>query len=442
MPNLPASFSAYPVSVTLDGSGNGAVRFQAVGSNIRITNRSVRVDSANAQALATTYKGQVGDNYRLDGTNSGSTGDNISNPVDLFDGEAIIVVWSGGDPGATATATFSGKRLPFDEVGKGEGGNNWSSPVAAGDGSLIYPAIKSPNFVTGIAGWNISRDGSAEFASGIFRGELLIVGPDREVDITTGGVYVTDLTAPGAEIQLTTAPAFGGALVITPQDSTVAGVSFQAARIYAGRVDNGGVSSTPYVRVGSPQVQAAPLKAASQTRWYGQESGTTDSNSYIEHTATQIYVNSLAVGLGWIGGNSVTVNSAAIGNSETAIMTLPSLVFKAGHAYRMEAIMQFSLSAAPNRPVFRLRENYASAASPGVELGVTGKPGVVVGMEDGSHIMKFVNSTSTDITKALTLTATSQSAGFTVTALGSPVFTADVYDIGAASNHPNSVSLV
>src|SRR6185436_10832211 len=174
MPQTPQSFSAYPVSVTLDASGNGAVAFQATGSNIRITNRSVRVSTSVAQAIATTYKNQVGDNYRLDGTNSGSTGDNISNPIDLFDGETVIVVWTGGDPGAVATATFSGKQLALSEVGEGEGGNNWSTPIAAGDGSLIYPAIKSPNYITAQVGWIINRNGDAEFNDIIARGTIRV----------------------------------------------------------------------------------------------------------------------------------------------------------------------------------------------------------------------------------------------------------------------------
>lgn len=37
-------------------------------------------------------------------------------------------------------------------------------------GVLIFPSIKSPNFVEGSQGWKVSVDGSAEFNNLSFRG--------------------------------------------------------------------------------------------------------------------------------------------------------------------------------------------------------------------------------------------------------------------------------
>jgi hypothetical protein len=197
MPQLPQSFSAYPITVTLDGTGRGAVSFQATGSNLRITNISVRATSADNQAVATVYKGQIGDPYRLSGTNSGSTGDSISTPIDLFDGETVYVVWTGGDVGATATATFSGNAIPKGDVGQASGGNGWSNPIAAGDGSLIYPALKSPNYVPDTDGWQIDRTGEAEFFRLLVRAGSMTVRNDTSgasVAITPGdiGIYPVD----------------------------------------------------------------------------------------------------------------------------------------------------------------------------------------------------------------------------------------------------------
>jgi hypothetical protein len=178
MPQVSKEFYAYPVTVTLDGSGNGAVQFQAVGANLRIDNISVRVSTANAQATATLFRGQIGQPFRISGTNSGSTGDNVSQPIDIRDGDSVIVQWVGGDPGATATATFSGKHIPKGDVGSAVGGSNWTSPIAAGDGSLIYPSLKSPNYTTALAGWMISRDGNAEFNSVTVRGSVVVADVD------------------------------------------------------------------------------------------------------------------------------------------------------------------------------------------------------------------------------------------------------------------------
>lgn len=40
----------------------------------------------------------------------------------------------------------------------------FSNPITGGQGALVRPAIKSPNYVPGVSGWSINRDGSAEFA--------------------------------------------------------------------------------------------------------------------------------------------------------------------------------------------------------------------------------------------------------------------------------------
>jgi hypothetical protein len=49
---------------------------------------------------------------------------------------------------------------------------SFSNPVTGGQGALIRPAIKSPNFVHNVSGWTINRDGSAEFNNGTFRGTV------------------------------------------------------------------------------------------------------------------------------------------------------------------------------------------------------------------------------------------------------------------------------
>ena len=43
--------------------------------------------------------------------------------------------------------------------------------------TLVRPAIQSANYVPGVSGWAINRDGSAEFASGTFRGPVIVIDP-------------------------------------------------------------------------------------------------------------------------------------------------------------------------------------------------------------------------------------------------------------------------
>jgi hypothetical protein len=47
---------------------------------------------------------------------------------------------------------------------------SFSNPVTGGQGALIRPAIKSPNYVPGVSGWSINRTGSAEFNNLTVRG--------------------------------------------------------------------------------------------------------------------------------------------------------------------------------------------------------------------------------------------------------------------------------
>lgn len=53
------------------------------------------------------------------------------------------------------------------------------NPIVAGF-NLVRNAIQSPNFVTGVSGWIIRKDGTAEFANSIIRGILSVVGISGE----------------------------------------------------------------------------------------------------------------------------------------------------------------------------------------------------------------------------------------------------------------------
>lgn len=174
MPQVSDNFGPIYQNVVLDELGNGGISFQAVGSNVRLTNIFFRVETSIRQAVCTIYKGHVADGNRIYISNSGSTGASAVGNVDLFDGETCYVVWTGGDAGATATATITGGKLPLGGVEPSslEG----QEPIAAGDGSLIYPALKSPDFSAGATGWRIGRDGTAEFNNVFVRGEFIVNG--------------------------------------------------------------------------------------------------------------------------------------------------------------------------------------------------------------------------------------------------------------------------
>jgi hypothetical protein len=164
-------------SVVLDGSGYGAVSFQATGSNIRLTNVFFNVaplppaTAITNQAVCNIYKGQIAPGNIVLNSNSGSTGARAGGNLDLFDGETCYVVWTGGDAGATATATFTGGKVPFGEIKPSN--LEAAEPFAAGDGTIIFPALKSPDYVAGVSGWKLDRSGDAEFNDVVVRGEVI-----------------------------------------------------------------------------------------------------------------------------------------------------------------------------------------------------------------------------------------------------------------------------
>lgn len=187
MPQLTQKFGPIPSPVVLNGSGNGTVAFQPNGSNARVSNLYVKVSTSVKQAICTIYLGQVSDSNIVNSTNSGSTGAPAFGAIDIPDGTILYVVWTGGDAGATATATFTGTTIPFDEIGPSS--LTWADPVAAGDGSLIYPALKSPNYVPGTTGWALDRNGNIDLNNATIRGELTVTGTGDsmiEIDSSSG----------------------------------------------------------------------------------------------------------------------------------------------------------------------------------------------------------------------------------------------------------------
>lgn len=288
MPQLTDRFGPIPSNVVLDGSGNGTLTFQPNGSNARITNLYVNVATSVAQAVCTIYKGQVAPSNIIDSTNSGSTGASAKGAIDLTDGETLYVVWTGGDAGARAFATFTGVVIPFDQIGASS--IDWNDPIAAGDGSLVYPQIKSPDYQTGVSGWAIFRNGNVEFNNATVRGEVIAGGGNVVLDLhgvtvtdvggtavyqvnRTGGFVALNVPDNGAKTQIFVAgmvmipgagnPTPGGATVLLPaRVSTfyVTGANEQQElQLQSGQLSGGGNSAVVRIRSADSANVAQPF---------------------------------------------------------------------------------------------------------------------------------------------------------------------------------------
>lgn len=101
-------------SVTLDGSGNGTLEMTPLGGaeTWLPTIASVKVSTNTAEANCRIFIGpSPNDQYFVDGTLSGSTGDSTDRvtgyQVDTH-GNSLWAVWMGGDPGAVGTMQVNG----------------------------------------------------------------------------------------------------------------------------------------------------------------------------------------------------------------------------------------------------------------------------------------------------------------------------------------------
>lgn len=101
-------------SVVLDSGGNGtASTGPAVPGTVwNPAVVSVKASSNAKEAQCSIYAGGgVSAAEFQDGTTWGSTGDSTSNvPGPVYPGQVITAVWTGGDPGATATVSITGTR--------------------------------------------------------------------------------------------------------------------------------------------------------------------------------------------------------------------------------------------------------------------------------------------------------------------------------------------
>jgi hypothetical protein len=92
----------------------------------------------------------------------------------------------------------------------------FNNPIIGGGGGLVYPSIHSPNFLTGVSGWTINKDGSAEFNAVVVRGTITAghfigTGSGLEVVIYSGPPAAGNLLASMVSSQTT--DSFGNAIL-------------------------------------------------------------------------------------------------------------------------------------------------------------------------------------------------------------------------------------
>lgn len=347
----------------------------------------------------------------------------------------------------------------------------FSNPILAGT-ALVRTAIKSPNYVPGSAGWSINRDGTAEFSSATLRGAL-VAGGASPPDVVIGGTlpaalvaYYTGFgeTALTGTVYFRAADAYEYEILVIP-----AGGGFAVLAV-GGKNSGGGVVET--YRVGASSATQGLMTI-------GEHSAVGANTGLVVNNVAQLVLNNTAnlqlndnVSMAFGNNAALTYNSAAAINlnlagfggdllidarsqprglsqridsttatgalaAETVVLTLPSMTFKNGRAYRITFAWVSNQTAAGVVNV-RARRGTTTAGAQRANWALPHNTTLST-TDQGYAYVK--NSSGSDVTDQMVLTA-APGAG-TVTVQGTPttVQTFEVSDAGAAGDYANAIAI-
>lgn len=172
----------------------------------------------------------------------------------------------------------------------------FSDPLVGGK-TLIREAIQSPDYVTGVSGWSINRDGTVEFASGTFRGDI-----SGATGTFAGTVSASNVTA----------GTFTATMGITGKLRTAASgarVELDGAGLRA--YDSGGVNTVDIASTGSATIEGdfASGRAGGGSAYLTMNDGADRSTIALWNAAgtNKAYINSPQdAGVPTVGANSGT----------------------------------------------------------------------------------------------------------------------------------------
>lgn len=347
------------------------------------------------------------------------------------------------------------------------GSGGFGNPVFGGN-VLIRPAIKSPNYVAGTSGWNIARDGSAEFNNlairGTFNGTDFIInsagiflysGTPAAGNLVGSWVTVAGSDAFGNAYPagFNVSSALGGGVTIDPSDGILASTSPNMNNV----VINDGEMQISHQGDSSGALFIQNFRGTNGTLSIdGGKLNSSDRNAFLALVTKTIGVEpifqigdvrtggqclmvngSTDVGRGIQAQVEITANVTGITTTEVALMTIPSMTYKAGRAYRVTLWGLAQSTTASTYFLYRLRAGSASTSGTIYKdqmrvpvLGTASTNSAV------SLVFTLVNNTGADITTATTWTGSCAAGTGIFAASAGNHATATVEDIGLSSQWP------
>lgn len=260
---------------------------------------------------------------------------------------------------------------------------SFSNPVVGGEnGELIRQSIQSPNYVAGVSGWTINRDGSAEFNNVTIR-----------LNLTSGSITVGPAGMPQVVIDSDASKGFIEFPTNDPLEENRA--------IIRGIINNGGfpfenlsldlrspsinTGAYSYIKLESENADASELQKIT-LGLNGLQSSLVITSDTIRSNG-ELYVN----GIGVNGNNFVTRLSRGRTNGPSFITDIGSTdtAISNGGCFntQLETGVAYKVSV-------QIRTLSTSGAQPGAEQGIYWKlwDGSVGGSQLGTTIQKFMES--------------------------------------------------
>ena len=175
------------------------------------------------------------------------------------------------------------------------------SNAVVGGVTLVRAAIQSPNYVTGVSGWTINQDGTVEFASGTFRGDLSIgTSPTWFRVDSTGNMWSGAATAATASFSVTNVGAVTIRAVGAPNVAlTIADILAAAPYIYPTLKVQQPYATEPTRQIILSSGQTAALDSEATVFLRGRRTAPVQ-RSYAQLDAQQIQIGSAATSFGAI----------------------------------------------------------------------------------------------------------------------------------------------
>lgn len=347
-------------------------------------------------------------------------------------------------------------------------GNNggFSNPVFGG-GTLIRPALQSPNYVAGVSGWTVKRNGDAEFNNLTIRGQFL----GADFIINSSGIFLYSGTPAlgnmtGSWASVAGLDAFGnaypagfkiystfGTLTLSPVDGSLQSIGSGGSivQIFDGSMTWQGPGDSDQALIdqnnrgttnGSLTLFGGGTNASDQSAYLGLVTKTVGNDPLIQFANSaggqaSLVNETIDMGRGVQSQVSITANVSGITTTEVVLMTLPSMTYKNNRAYKVTLWGLSQSTTASTYFLYRLRKGSASTTGT-IYKDQMRVPTLSTASTNGavSLVFTLVNTSGADITTAVTWTGSVAAGTGIFAASAGNVAQATVEDCGLASQWP------